>query len=377
MSTTIPLLPKSFIRILAKVLGGIFVLIYSYCGFIMLQMFIRTAVNEKIKIGSREINPLQEWGNLVGIYQDLGQRAELIITIHVLTQTGSLTSGTRFANTATGMIYTLVGDVELNAAHVSGTVRAVDVGDIGNMDPASIVSFVNPPVTCEKDCTVASITTDGVDEEDTEIFRNNIMVRWASRPQGGAYADYWDWATAVQGVKNAYPYSGWDIPGLPNSGSGTVVVFIEASSGTDGIPSAALLEDVYDYINANESGLANRRPINAYTDLSLVLPITRITFDIIINELTGDDVDALKIDIADGLTDYFLDREPFVTGLSISPRKDVISLMEVMGVIGTIASAGNGIALNVSISIDGTPLEDDYYQLQEGEKAKLGTLTWN
>jgi hypothetical protein len=371
---TIPLLPKAFNRVIAKTLGMKYVLLYDYCGFIALQAFIKTAVNKKCKFGSRELNPLEEWGRLVDVYQDLGIRSELEIDITVLSQTGSLISGTKFVNTSTGMRYTLVGDVALNAATVTGTIRAIEVGEVGNIDVGGVVSFVNPPSTVVKDAVVSDLTTEGADMEPTEDFRYRIMVRWASRPQGGAYADYWDWAMAVSGVKNAYPYCGWLHPAIPNSRSGCVFVFVEGY-GTDGIPSAALLEDVYDAIENNEAGLANRRPINAYTALGFVLPITRTSIDVSIGGLVGEDLDTLKTNIETGLTDFFLDRDPWITGLSIPPRKDIITLADVMGVVGKIASASSGYAINYSMSVDSTPITD-YYALQEGEKAKLGTLTW-
>jgi phage-related baseplate assembly protein len=250
------------------------------------------------------------------------------------------------------------------------------IGEIGNVDAGGIISFQNAPPTCEKDCAVVSIDTDGSDEEDTEHLRKRIQIRWASRPQGGAYADYWDWATSVDGVLNAYPYSGWDISGLPNSGAGTIVIFIESASGTDGIPTSALLEDVYDLINENESGLADRRPINAYTDQSLVMPITRTQFDLIITGLTVDDSDAAKAAVEEGMDDYFLSREPYINGLSIPPRKDIVSTGDVGGTVATIILAMGGVVLGVQVIENGVGVVESYRQLQEGEKAKLGTITW-
>ena len=39
----IPLFPKAFNRVLAKVLAGVFVILYKYAGFLGLQMFARFA----------------------------------------------------------------------------------------------------------------------------------------------------------------------------------------------------------------------------------------------------------------------------------------------------------------------------------------------
>ena len=127
LSTTIPLLPKSFCRVLAKVIGGVFVLLFNFAGWSLLQMFPKTASNEDVTVNGVTINPLRTWGSMVGIYQDLGVKAERTIEISVLITGGSLTSGTRLVNTATQMTYVLVGDVSLSSSTVTGVARGCEV----------------------------------------------------------------------------------------------------------------------------------------------------------------------------------------------------------------------------------------------------------
>ena len=50
LNQTIPLLPKSFNRVLAKALAGVFIIIYKYAGFIALQQFVATATIEETTI---------------------------------------------------------------------------------------------------------------------------------------------------------------------------------------------------------------------------------------------------------------------------------------------------------------------------------------
>lgn len=371
----IPLLPKAFNRVLAKAVGAAIVLLYRFAGFILLQRFVQTAADKEITVGGITINPLGLLGSEVGLYKRLAQRAELEISIPVITQTGTLTNGTRFINNSTGMIYTLIADVPLNAGTVTGEVRAVSGGVLGNLDIGATLEFMSPLASVMRTVTITDVLQDGTDEETTTDFRKRVHIRYASRPQGGAYADYWDWGMNVPGVKNIYPYSGWDIAGLPNSGSGTVVVFVESLTGTDGIPSAALREDVLEAIQGNDEGLASVRPINAYTDLTLVRPISRTTFDVTITGLLVENEADVKTEIEEAIAEYFADREPWITGLHMPPRKDTISTMELMGVIAGTVAVYSGIVLNVQISTDSAviPL---YYMLQEGEKAKLGVITW-
>jgi len=376
LSTTIPLLPKSFCRVLAKVLGGVFVMLYQFAGWILLQQFVKYASNTPIKIGGIEINPLQAWGDLVGIYQKTGQRAEREITITVLTQGGTITSGERIANPVTQMIYVVVGDVDLDAATVSATIRATRAGVLGNVDVDTELQFVSAPSDVEKIVTVnADPGTDvaGVDPEATEVFRERIQERFAARPQGGSYADYKDWAEEVTGVRNAYPYAGWVDPDIPNSRAGHVFVYVQSDVDDDGIPDSNLLTTVAEHIEGDVGGLANRRNINAYIN---VLPISRVTVDVTIEGLTTDDTTAARAAIEDGLTDYFLNREPGgQAGYTLLlPSKDVISWLQIGGVAGQIAAAYDGTLLDVIVYVD--TVEKKLYELQEGEKAKLGTITW-
>jgi hypothetical protein len=381
LSTTIPLLPKAFFRVIAKVLGGIFVLLYEYVGFVLLQLFIKTATDDEITVGGRKIKPLSEWGELVGIYRGAGQSTDLEIEITVISQGGTLISGTTFVNTATQKTYQILGDVDLDAATVTAVCRCTEYGEIGNVDDDSTLNFVSPPASVEKTVTVTDTITEGVDEELVDDFRERIIARWAARPQGGAYADYYDWAMAVQGVKNAYPYSGWDHEDILNSRSGCVFVFIESTTDTDGIPpvGGALLQAVYAAINQSEDGLANRRPINAYSDLTFIRPISRQAFDVTITgliDINGDQMADTMEAIEDGLTQYLLDREPYITGLNVMPRKDVISLPALGGIAMDIAGSNGGYFEEITIELDGLPMTEPY-TLLEGQKAKLGTLTWS
>ena len=77
---TVPLLPKAFIRVLAKVLAAVFITLYKYIGFIGLQLFVRTASGAATVINGKTITPLIEWGRLIGIGDPLkATAAELTI----------------------------------------------------------------------------------------------------------------------------------------------------------------------------------------------------------------------------------------------------------------------------------------------------------
>jgi len=402
LNQTIPLFPKAFNRLLAKILGGVFVLLYQFAGFILLQLFVKTASNKPITVGGITLTPLQLWGELVGIFQKLGQQAEHTVDVTVLVQGGTLPSGTRVINPATQRQSVTVGDVALNSSTVSATVREVLVGELGNVDVGETLQFVSPPSDIEKDATVTARTVDGVDQETTEAFRQRILERFAFRPQGGAYADYREWAQEVEGVKRAYPFSGWELANHPEDGPtrgcGEVFVFVESEADPDGIPTmlgeggrppdpevGGLLQDVFDSIEADGTGLASRRPIN---DFIRIFPIHaepwdwedggRTVFNVVVQGLAWvADTDTVQTAIEDALEEYVYSRENFITGLDIPPRRDIITETSVGGVAGQIAAANGGAIGGIEVRIGSTPISGGIYYLSEGERAKIGTVTWS
>ena len=96
LNQTIPLLPKAFLRVLAKVLAGVFILLYKYGGWNSLQQFVETASFAETEINGRTLNPLLTWGRQVGVGDPAAAtQAELIVDIVVENQTGFLPSGSQ------------------------------------------------------------------------------------------------------------------------------------------------------------------------------------------------------------------------------------------------------------------------------------------
>jgi hypothetical protein len=215
--------------------------------------------------------------------------------------------------------------------------------------------------------TVSAQTVTGANAEDTEVYRQRVLDRFQKRPQGGAYADYQQWAGESAGIKNVYPYTG--SPGQVNVYSEATI----ASSGSaDGIPTAAQLTAVLALINLDANGLANRRNINAFPNS---LPITRAAFDVVVTGITEvDDLAAVQISITAALTEYLLAAEPFIVGLSVPPRNDRISRTRLSGVVEDIVTAAGGTFTSAAFYSAGLPSSIDLYILGEGEKAKVAAV---
>ena len=376
LNQTIPLLPKSFLRVLSKVLAGVFVLLYKYGGFMFLQVFVRTAAIAETTVNGAQLSPLIEWGRLIGVGDPTAAtNAELLIVITVDNQTGTLPAGSQLVGEVNGVTYITLGPVLLNAATVQATVRAVSdqaggqgEGAIGNLDPGAVLSFANPLANVARSATVVSQSVTGANAEDTEVYRQRIIDRFQKRPQGGAYADYEIWGEEVAGVVNIYPYT--------SANPGEVDVYAEAtvaSSGDpDGIPTQAQLDAVAASIELDENGLASRRPANAFAN---VLPITRTGFDVTIAGIQQvDNLSQVQADITAGLTEYFLAAEPFIPGLSIPPRKDSITSTAVGAIAEDVVSAAGGIFSTATL--EKSTIIISIYVLGEGEKAKLDSVSF-
>jgi uncharacterized phage protein gp47/JayE len=368
LNQTIPLLPKSFLRVLAKVLAGVFILLYKYGGFIHLQQFVSTATYDETEINGRTVRPLQEWGRLFGV-TDLVEatQAEMTIDMVVTNQVGQLDAGTQLIGTSNGVTYITIGVVLLDAPTVVATVRAVadqsggdGSGTIGNLDPGQTMSFANALANVNRETTVNTQTITGADAETVESYRARIISAVSARPQGGAYADYRIWGLEVAGIANIYPYTG--------DPAGEVDVYVESATETDGIPTQAQLDAVFDHIELV-------RPAGALVNS---LAITRNTWKSTVTGLNAPDLPATQSAVDDAIEAYYLAREPFIVGLDVLPRKDVISRSAVIGTVEDVVTALGGTFTTVVIEDDNNPgVPVELQTLAEGEKVKSSIVVYN
>ncbi len=367
---TASFLPKSFIRVLAKVLSAVFITLYKYIGFASLQLFVSTASGSPTVINGKTVTPLTLWGRLIGLGDPIAATsAELTITVTVESQTGTLASGAQLLGDVNGVTYTTQGAVLLNAPTVSVSVLAVadpngtgGVGELGNLTAGDTLTFANPLPNVSRAAVVVEQTVTGADAETTEEYRERVVERFQRRPQGGAYADYAIWGEAVAGVANIYPYTG---------APGQVDIYVESSTETDGIPTTAQLNAVDSAVQFASNGLADRRPANAWTN---IYPITRTGFAVTVSGLIADDLATVMADIQSALEDYFTNASPYIVGLDVPPRMDALSAVEVAGTINDITRAAGASFTGSSFRLDGTSSPLSAYSLGEGEKAKLSSV---
>lgn len=344
-------LPKAFTDVISKVLAAVIVILFKYCNFIMQQLFVRTASADPTTINGTVVNPLEFWAQLAGISaRTAATRAQLTVDITVENQVGSLPAQTQLLN-ADGLVYLTQAEVALNAATVQATVTCQTAGVAGNVDVGGTLSFANPLANVASDTTVATVVVQASDEETVATFRQRTLDAFQRPPQGGSYSDYRIWAEgASASVINAYPYTG---------DPGEVDVYIEVNDQTDGIPTTSQLATVQTAVDAV-------RPVNAVVN---VLPISRIEYRITVSGLSVSNASAVQTQITDALNAYFADREPFLLGLSVPPRRDRVTSAETGGVIAQIVALAGGTFTGHVLELSGAPLT--FSSVGIGEKAKV------
>jgi uncharacterized phage protein gp47/JayE len=375
INQAIPVLPKSFTRVLSRVLAAAIQILFKYAGFVFLQIFITRASFQSVTVNGVEIVPLIEWGRTIGVGDpDVGTQAELNVEVVPITQGATLPAGTQLTSSVNGFIYSVKQSTILAGATVQVVVKSVNdpdgnggVGTLGNLDAGDKLSFVDPLAIVERSATVLSQAVTAADSETEEAYRQRVLFRFQNPPQGGAYADYVIWGTEIEGIINIYPFS--------STSPGQVDVYAEAteaSSGSpDGIPTAAQLEAVADSIQLTQDGLASRRPIGAFVN---VLAITRLSFDVEVSNLVVEDTAEVQQQISDSLVEYFLSRENYIEGVTRPPIKTIVYKNDILSIVNQIVVLNGGTYSDVVLIFAAVPIANKV--LLEGEKAKLGNLTF-
>lgn len=369
------LLPKSFIRVMAKVLSAVFISLYRQQAWIFLQMFVATASFDEIEVLGRKIRPLVLWGDLVGIGEP-GHSTQFtgIIKVKVTAINTYLMQGTQFVNPATGKLYLTMENVLLKNEEELIKVKCSESGTAGNLVVGDKLNTTSPLSNIDKTAICTEVTLEAVDEEDENTYRSRVAARWRVQPQGGALSDYRKWASEVPGVSQTYIYKD------DNSAAG-VIIYVVANNESR-IPGSDLLVQVGRTCSYDPETGMGRKPIGAILDpennetYKNIRPCAIVEFDVRINGYSGEEMNSFKTSVKSNIETYFLQREPFVRGLSVdNERTDRISSNNISGVVNDIAEGFNGYFGRVVLLKDGVEIQS--YNLGKGQLAKLNKLYVN
>lgn len=221
------LLRNAVLRVLAWCMAGLAYLVYGYADWIARMGVPFTAEDEY----------LYAWAALIGIYPEEATAAtgtaRFTGNTDVVIRSGwplSRQDGTAYTTTADGVVDA--------TGTVAVPILASVLGALTNCDDATPIS-ISPPIAGINSAGVTvGPVTGGADQETNEALRTRMLFKYREPPQGGAAADYIEWATEVPGCTRAWVVGS-------GAGPGSVVVFpmfddTEAAhggfpQGTDGV----------------------------------------------------------------------------------------------------------------------------------------------
>lgn len=376
LGQNVSILPKSFISIIATVMAGVFMILYKACSWIFLQIFVSTASYEEVSILGKTISPLTEWGRLIGVGDPTPATQSVISAKVIVNQLDStIFSGTQFTSQVNGLTYITTKSYTFKKNEEVIHLTCAENGAKGNLHSGATLNIVNPIGSIEDAIEVVELVEAGADRESETSYRKKIKERFQLQPEGGALADYRNWANGTAGVINSYIYTGEPA---------NVIIYVLADPDiyTDRIPDEALLRKVGENIETDPStGLATRKPLTAIIDplgdksYSNVRAVKVVAFDVEILQLKVDSQAEVYNLIKETITDYFLEREPYLKGLATSPAKNVINETNIIALIDDIIQNYNGVFTGIKNILNEEIMSK--YTLKEGEVAKLKSLTIN
>lgn len=236
-----PLLDRSVLKVLARVVAGQSHLLHAHAAWAVDQVFPDTA----------DATNLERWASIFGILRKAATKAAGDVTF-TGTNGSAIPIGTLVRRVdAVEFETTEAGTIAAGTADVA--VAAVLPGQDGDTVATTELVLVSPVSGIDSSTTVATGgLTGGADAESDEDLLERLLTRLQDPPQGGSVADYVLWCLEVSEVTRAFA--------LPQHfGSGTVgVTFLVDDDPAGPIPGAAKVTEVQEYIDDED-----RRPVTA------------------------------------------------------------------------------------------------------------------
>lgn len=352
LNQTTPSLPKAFNRVLAGALAGLIVLLYQSINWVYRQIFPDTADLAALK--------------LLGALVDVEQQTAIawVGTADVPgVESYAVPTGTLFRSSS-NIIYKVTTSGTVTSGVASVGLTAQTSGDAGNITDGTELSIVSPDTNLDGTATITATTSSGDDAEDADSFRVRVSNAYKKRRTGGAPADYEAWGLEA-------PNFDWISPLDAPSTVGEVQVYGKVDNQTDGIPTTAQLEELYNYLTVDpDTGLRTRHPIGPDVE---TLPIERFELDIEV--FIQDPTTELEASITTVITDYVENQQPYNEAIA-TERKDTISEGGISAVANDVANPEGATVTAIVMSETTTGNVIQSYQLFGGTWGKASNITF-
>ncbi len=338
---SVPLLSKAVFRVISYALAGAVYLLYRFGAWAYYQIFTVYADREGLIAKGAEygitLNPAQGWEG---------------------TATATGTDGTVIAvgtlYSYNSNVYRVTEEETIASSTATISLQSLETGDAVNLDDSTVINLVSPQTGLDSTATVTATTQTAEDEEDIEDFRTRILNRQQNLPQGGAIADYVQWALEVSGISEAYAFS-------PDPGFVNIYPLTDDDDPANRVPDAPKLAEVEAYVGSDL-----RKPLGAQI---AALAFDELDFDVDIANLSPDSA-AIRAAIETAIESYMYERRP-------QQYEDEVNLKHKVsaGEITKIAiDAGAQVATITLKNAGGSPITS--YTLEDDELAVLRALTW-
>lgn len=220
LSLVAPVLRRSMVYVLARVIAGAAHLLHGHLEFLSRQVFPDLS----------EGDYLARQAALFGLARREAQFASGPVSLTGIN--GSAVPLGTILLRSDGAKFETVEDATIAAGVATVTVMALLAGSAGNAGAGTALTFESPVAGVSSSAVVAAgAIVNGSEEETDAALRARLLDRMRAPPHGGNAADYVAWALEVQGVTRAwvYPLEG---------GPGTVTVRFVRDDDASIIPDA-------------------------------------------------------------------------------------------------------------------------------------------
>lgn len=363
-----PLALKSFNRVLSVAFGFVITGLYKYASVQAKENLVLTAS----AIG------LKRLGEDRGVFRKQAQSAVLSAQMTALDGT-IIPITASFIAEQNGIRYFNNASETASAGLATLEITAQETGAITNLEVGSILNIGSQIAGADSVLTVINTITNGVDQEDIEVYRSRVLTAYRAKTGGSNTADYRIWAEEVEGVKAGFPYSGGPINEVvPKPGERTVYVEATPEINPDGIAPQSLLDAVEANIIADATTGIYNQTLGMTNDTLYVRSIIRTPIFVEIVDLVVDPsvLTQAQSDIQSALDLYFESVKMFVYGLDfIDDKNDTITIASISGVVTDALQATGGNVSSVRFGLDASVIATRYI-LVPGQLVKTGSINY-
>lgn len=192
-----PITPKSYLRIQAHVQATIILGLYKMAAERQLQNLALTATEEDLELIGEEY----------GVTRQGAVATELVLTC-TGTNGIDIPAETVFIGDSTGLLYYTQALVTISGGTAAPTVTCYLAGVDGNLAVSDTLTLSSPISGIDNFAVVASISVEGIDQEDIEVYRRQVLDEIQTTGGGSNLADFRNWAQETPNITRAFPYSG-------------------------------------------------------------------------------------------------------------------------------------------------------------------------